>query len=98
GGGAHRGRVCAGLPCPAVYEGSRQQQVEVAELVPEVAAGGRGGVAALDDVAAGDRADEVDVGGLGRVPAGQDAVDGADAAILVDHELGPAVARRHRPV
>ena len=53
----------------------RQDEVHVAELVPEVAAPERGRVGALDERAPGDRLEHVQVRGLGLVPAGQQAVD-----------------------
>ena len=56
--------------------------MQVAELVPEVAGLQRGGVGALDQPPAGDGVQHVEVRGLGLVPAGDQAVDRADAAVV----------------
>ncbi len=49
--------------------------MEVAELVAVVAESVGGGVAPLDHLGAGHGGDELEVGGLGFVPAGDQAVD-----------------------
>ena len=71
---------------------SRQHQVDVAELVPQVALGQRRGVGALEQLAAGDRLEHRQVRRLGLVPSGEQAVDRADRAVRRDHGLGPATA------
>ena len=68
---------------------SRQQQAAVAELVPAVA-GGRG-VCGVDQVRAGDRLEQLQVGRARRVPTGDQAVDDPGRPRATEDEVGPAV-------
>src|SRR3954447_24115782 len=77
---------------------SRQDEVHVAELVPEVAAQERRLVRALDQRLAAECAQQVEMGGLGLVPAGEQAVDGAHAALGRDDEARPALAGGDAPI
>ena len=55
--------------------------MDVAELVPAVPGGERGAVGEFERPAAGDRLEHLQVAGLGLVPAGEQAVDDAHAAL-----------------
>src|SRR3712207_2579814 len=59
----------------------REDQVAVAELVPEVAGVERLGVAVLEQLGAGDGLEQLQVRGLGLVPARDQPVDGPQAAL-----------------
>ena len=56
------------------------------------------GVGALQQVAARDRLEHREVGGVGVVEARQQAVDGAHRAVGLDHKVGPALAGAHAAV
>src|SRR2546423_1508339 len=77
--------------CPVSALSSREQQVDVAEFVPEVLAGGGGFVCDVEELAAGDRLEHLQVRCLGFVPAGQETVDRGCAALGCDDHIGPAL-------
>ena len=76
----------------------RQDQVDVAELVPEVAARrGSPAYARLEQRAAGDGLEHAQVGGLRLVPAGEQAVDRVHAALGRDDERRSSRRGVHAP-
>src|SRR4051794_15194102 len=77
-------------PPGGCLSGSVLQKVNVAELMPAVAVGQRRGVRALEQRAPRDRLEHQQVAGVGLVPAREQRVDGADAAVGGDDEAGPA--------
>jgi hypothetical protein len=83
---------------PGATGGPGEEQARVAELVPQVAGLQGGVVGRLPQPRSGDRLEEEEMGGVGRVPAGEQAVDGAHRAVGPEHQVGPAPSRRHRPV
>ena len=89
-------RAAAGAtPIVAHRAALREQQVAVAELVPQVTARVRCGVGPFERRPAGDRLEHQQVRRLGLVPAGEQPVDRAHAALGRDDELGPARRRVH---
>src|SRR4051812_11802803 len=82
---------------PLVWTASRatlaEDQVRVTELVPAVAGPERGGIRALDQLPAADGLEHQQVAGVGLVPAGEQPVDGAHAALRGHDHARPARAR-----
>ena len=79
---------------------SRQDQVQVAELVPEVAALVRCPVGASEELGPRRRLEQLEVRRLGLVPAREQAVDREQSALGRDDQARPAVGprtRRRRP-
>jgi len=68
--------------------------VRVTKLVPAVARAERGGVRALDQLAAADGLEHEQVAGVGLVPAGEQPVDRAHAALRGHDQARPAPAGR----
>ncbi len=66
--------------------------------MPAVPVGQRGLVGALDQAAPADRLEHEEVARVRLVPAGEDAVDGAHAALGTDDHARPALARAHLAV
>ena len=77
-------------------DGSGQDQVEIAELVPEVAALDGGSIRHLQVLPPGDRREHVQVRGFRLVKSRQQRVHHADAALRCDDEARPAPRRDRR--
>src|SRR5262245_54622751 len=65
--------------------------MQVAELVPEVAALDRSPVRAVEELGAGGGLEQLQVGRLSLVPTGEEAVDGAEPAFGSDDKARPAM-------
>src|SRR5690242_11683753 len=81
------------MPTSRTVMASWKHEVEVAELVPEVAERARGRIRACEQLASRRRFEHEEVRGLRLVPAGQEPVDGAQAALGCDDEARDALGR-----
>ena len=72
--------------------------MQVAELVQAVTVRRSFAVGALDQLVAGERLEQLQMRGVGLVPAGQQAVDGANPRLGRDDEVRPPLAGADRPV
>ena len=71
----------------------RQDQVEIAELVPLVAGFDGSKVRVGDDIEACDGVEHGEVGGVRLVPSCDQAVDDVHVVLGCDHEVRPSTAR-----
>src|SRR5438270_5711512 len=76
----------------------RKYQVQVAELVPQVAGVEGDPVGGLQQAAAGDGLEQQQVGGARLVPAGEQPTHGPHTPLRSDEQVGPPLGRRHGAV